>query len=274
MEIREPRWRRALVTGASAGIGAAISDQLAGDGTHLILVARDRERLREQAARLRREHDVEVDIAAADLSNPDDIVEVTRKIGDQWTLDLLVNNAGIGSVGLFHQQSMAAETAQIELNVLALVHLTHAAIPQMVAAGHGTIMNMSSLSARLPSPRNAVYGATKAFVTSFSESLHTELRDTGVTVTAVMPGAVRTEFQQRVGEHAFDHVPERAWMDADTVAASALGAAARGDVLHLPGRKYQAMAGAAQLMPRALLRTLARRTAPGQTSTRPGGTGN
>ncbi|MER5391759.1 SDR family NAD(P)-dependent oxidoreductase [Saccharopolyspora sp. NPDC002686] len=232
----------------------------------MVLVARNRERLQVLAERLQREHNIEVQVAAADLSNPDDIVEIAQKIGNQWPLDLLINNASIGSVGLFHRQPVAAETAQIELNVVALVQLTHAVVPHMVAAGHGTIMNLSSLSALPPSPCSAIYGATKAFVTSFSESLHTELSDTGVTVTAVMPGAVRTEFQQRVGEHAFDKVPERAWMSADAVAVSALSAAARGDALHIPGRKYQAVAAAAHLMPRALLRTLARRTAPGQTS--------
>ncbi len=258
------RWERALVTGASSGIGRAFARALAARGTHLILVARRRERLEELAGELRRAHGVEVEVIAADLLHPSDLARVEERLRDpSRPPDLLVNNAGIGNAGPFWRLPLEGEEATVGLNVTALLRLTRAALPGMVERGWGGVLNVSSLAGLLPQPHASTYAATKAFVTVFTESLAEELRGTGVRVLALCPGYTRTEFHQRKD---FAHLqqeeqhpggsglPAFLWASPDRVAEEGLRALERGKVVHIPGSLYRTTYALARLLPRAMVR--------------------
>lgn len=186
----------ALVTGASAGIGHEFVLQLAARGYDVILVARRRERLDELAARVRAEHDVErAEVIAADLADPAAPVAIAASVAELGlNVDLLVNNAGFGTHGRFEKLDPTREHDEINVNVASLVALTHAFLPAMLARGHGGVINVASTASFQPVPYMAVYGATKAFVCSFSEALHEEVRRRGVRVIALCPGPTATEF--------------------------------------------------------------------------------
>ena len=248
--------RRALVTGASSGIGAGFAEGLARQQYDLVLVARRRERLAEMAKRLRERREIEVEIAAADLTDPADLARLVETI-EATVPDLLVNNAGVGSVGEFAGLDPAREMAQIQLNAAAPVRLMRAALPGMIARGHGSIINVSSLAGFQPMPFNATYGATKAFLLSFSEALHEELRGTGVRVQVLCPGFTRTEFQEQAGIDA-SSVPGFAWMGVDAVVEASLHGLERGELLCIPGPANRLLAAVQRAAPHALTRRLAR----------------
>jgi short-subunit dehydrogenase len=249
---RKKPWR-ALVTGASSGIGAAFARRLAADGYDLTLVARSRESLGALAAQAGERHAVEIEVLPADLTRPEDLTRVEARLGQEPGFDLLVNNAGFGTAGPFADIDIEQETQEIRLNVVAVVRLAHAALGPMRARGRGAIVNVSSLAGLAPYPYTATYGATKAFVNSFSEALAEELRGTGVRVQALMPGFTRTEFQQRAGIDP-ETVPSFAWLEPETVVDASLAALARGDVVCIPGLGYRALAGVAGVLPRAAFR--------------------
>ncbi|HVU02147.1 MAG TPA: SDR family oxidoreductase [Polyangiaceae bacterium] len=248
----------AIVTGASAGIGAAFARALAARGKSLVLVARDGARLEGLAPELRAKGAPSVTVLPADLTAPADLVRVEQAVRSADGLSLLVNNAGFGTAGAFVKSSLDAEDREIRLNVLALVHLCHAAAPRLVARGSGGIINVSSVQGFFPSPFVATYGATKAFVTSFSEALAGELAGTGVTVQTLCPGFTRTEFQERAGMKTGD-VPRSAWMTPESVVAASLEALDRGDALCVPGAQNAALVGLEKLIPRALTRKITAR---------------
>lgn len=255
MEKKEHKLRRkALVTGASVGLGAAFAARLARDGFNLVLVARDEKRLHAHASKLEREHGVQADVVRADLTQPDELARV-EKIGAAG-LDVLVNNAGFGTFGTFHELDVQREHQQIALNVVAVVRLTHAALRPMVRQGQGAIINVSSVASFQPMPFNATYGATKAFVTSFTEALAEELRGTGVRVQALCPGFTRTEFQKRAGLHV-SGVPGFLWMSPEQVVDASLAALERDQVIVVPGASYKAMALLTGILPRPLVRRVA-----------------
>jgi short-subunit dehydrogenase len=253
-----PRWRRALVTGASAGIGEAIARRLAADGVDLVLVARRVDRLDRLAASLRSAV-TRVDILPADLTAPDGLARVASRLADDDApVDLLVNNAGFSSYGRFWELPRDGELAQVDCNVRAVVCLTHAALGRMVREGRGAVMNISSVSGNQPGPGNPTYGATKAFVTSFTEGVSIELRGTGVTITAVCPGLTRTEFHVIAGvADRMAATPGFLWMTADEVAADALEATAKGKVVHVNGLGNKVLAGLSGVAPRAVRRRVA-----------------
>lgn len=252
------RWERALVTGASAGIGEAIARELAAAGTDLVLVARRATRLAQLRDELAHER-CEVEVLVADLSSDHGIRAVAARLADDSSpVDLLVNNAGLGSYGRFWEQPVEDARRQIDVNVHAVVALAHAAARAMVARGRGTILDVSSIAGNQPSPGNTVYAATKAFVTNFTEALAIELRGTGVTATASCPGLTHTEFHDVAGVSAHG-APELLWMDARTVARDALDAAARGRVVRVHGAGNRALAIGARIAPRALVRAVAGR---------------
>jgi len=205
---------RALVTGASSGIGAAFATRLARDRYDLTVVARSRPRLDELATRLRAQGAV-VDVLVADLCHPAGVAATIAAIESE-PLDLLVNNAGFGTVGAYAELDAEREEAEVRLNVVALMRLTRAALPAMVARGAGAIVNVSSVAAFQPAPFNATYGATKAWVNSFTEAIAEELRDSGVRIQALCPGFTRTEFQSRAGIDV-SSLPSFVWMSADAV---------------------------------------------------------
>jgi short-subunit dehydrogenase len=188
----------ALITGASSGIGAELARIHAERKGNLVLVARRRERLEALKAELEQAHGITVHVIAKDLSDPEAPKQIHEELMARgMRIDYLINNAGFGNGGFFHQQDWAKNEAMIRVNVSALAALTRWFVPEMVAYGSGRILNVASMAAFLPGPLQAVYYASKAFVVSFSEAVNNELAGTGVTVTALCPGPVDTEFIER-----------------------------------------------------------------------------
>jgi hypothetical protein len=245
--------RHAWVTGASVGLGAAFARRLARDGYDLRLVARNRRQLEHLAAELHEAHGVRAEAVPADLTDAAALREVERALAHDAHLELLVNNAGFGTNGAFAALDADREEDEIRLNVVALTRLTRAALPGLVRRGHGGVINVSSMAGLQPAPFNATYGATKAFVNSFTEALHEELRGTGVRVMALCPGFTRTEFQQRAGIDT-SAVPAFAWMSAEEVVDAALAGFAGGQVVLVPGFGNWALSGVTAVLPRAVVR--------------------
>ncbi|MEO4002079.1 SDR family oxidoreductase [Mesorhizobium sp. CAU 1732] len=188
-----------LITGASSGIGATYAERFARRGHDLVLVARDKARLNALSARLRDETGVAVEIVVADLTDPDDLGLVAKRVSDDRKIGVLVNNAGAGLAGAFERQAIADVERLVSLNTTALLRLSHAAAGNFVAAGQGTIVNISSVVGLVPEFGQSVYGATKAFVLYLSQGLALELGPKGVYVQAVLPAATRTEIWERSG---------------------------------------------------------------------------
>lgn len=213
-----------LVSGASSGIGRQFAIDLATRGSSLVLVARRRDRLDQLADEIRRDNGTDVHVIAADLSSPTvgpDLRSAVADVGIRVTG--LVNNAGMGTFGAFAQEKPERLEAELAVDVLAPVRLTGAFLPDLLAAEHGLLINVASMAAYTPTPRMAVYGAAKAFVLSFTESLWAELRDTNITVFALSPGATRTEFNSVVGtEDATAGAPMRSPRDVIATALAHL----------------------------------------------------
>ena len=221
------------MTGASSGIGEAFADELAGRGVSLILVGRNADALEAVAARARA-RGVGVQVIRADLATDVGMTDVDRAIGEAApAIDLLVNNAALGQWGLFAELGLDRALESIRVNNEALVRLTHAAVTRMLAADRGSIIQMSSMAGASPGPQQAVYAATKAFVTSFGQALSAELAATPVTCTTVLPGFTRTNYFARVGLEP--DIPEDRWMTAAEVAQLSLEASERGRQLLIPG---------------------------------------
>lgn len=255
-------YHTALVTGASSGIGESFARALAARGTDLVIVARRTDRLNALAEELRERHRNQVEVLTADLTDPDQLRTVEQRVADpDRPIELLVNNAGFGTSGPFAESPIERELAEIDLNVVALVRLTHAALPGMIRRGHGGILNVSSLACYTPAPGTATYSATKAYVTCFSESLHAEVKSKGVHVTVLLPGFTRTEFQRAAGVDATG-MPKFAWLSADEVALAGLNAVAAGRAVCVPGVQYKAVAPVARMAPRALVRAVVGRVWP------------
>ncbi len=191
----------ALITGASSGIGAALARALARERLSLILIARNEKALETQAEQLRTQSP-EVIVLPADLTETGAAFKVFESLKQKkLSVDLLVNNAGFGSYGYFHEQPLENESAMIDLNIKSLVQLTHLFLPDMVSSGKGAIINISSTAGFQPVPFMATYAATKAFVTSFTNALHAELQPRGVRVINICPGRTATNFQLVSGSH-------------------------------------------------------------------------
>lgn len=249
------RWGRALVTGASSGIGDAIARRLAAEGTDLVLVARDAARLEALADELTTAHGVAVEVLAADLAAPVPRDAVERRLVDDGSpVDLLVNNAGFGTNGSFHELPVDREEQEVQLNVLAVLRLSRAALGHMVAAGRGHVLNIASVAALYPVPGSATYGATKAFLGSFGDAVHEELRGTGVVLTTSLPGFTRTEFQQRSGWDGQGRLPGPVWLTAEQVAAQSLDGAWAGHARVVPSWRYRAVTATTGVLPPSVKR--------------------
>ncbi|MGQ0802758.1 MAG: SDR family NAD(P)-dependent oxidoreductase [Actinomycetota bacterium] len=244
----------ALVTGASSGIGRAFAEALAARRDDVVLVARDTARLDQLASKLKGAHGTNAVVLTADLTADGGVTAVEERL--RAGVDLLVNNAGFGTFGKFAELPIETELREIQLNVVALVRLCQAALPGMIERGTGGIINVSSVAGHQPTPYNATYGATKAFVTSFTHSLHEEARGTDVRVTVLCPGFTKTEFQERAG---FDSsaVPGFLWQSADQVAAAALQANDRNRAECVPGVLNRVSAAVSGAMPASVSRRLA-----------------
>jgi short-subunit dehydrogenase len=249
----------ALVTGPTAGIGAAFARRLAADGYDLVLVARDVERLEATAADLRHRFGGAVEVLPADLADRVALAGVEQRLADrERPVDLLVNNAGFGTNTRFSQGDLEEEERQLDVLVRAVLRLSHAAVGGMVERGRGGIINVSSIAGYIPA---GTYGAAKAWVTSFSEGLAGELTGTGVHVLAVCPGFVRTEFHQRAGMDV-RAIPEILWLTPEQVVDQALDDLARGRLVSVAGLHYKGLSTLARHAPRGLASGVYRRRRP------------
>jgi short-subunit dehydrogenase len=247
----------ALVTGASAGIGRAFAVALATRGHDLVLVARDGARLDDLGAELTAAHGVAADVLAADLLTDTGVTTVADRLADpEHPVDILVNNAGFGTYGRFAELDVAHEVDEVELNVVALLRLTHAALGAMEPRHSGAILNVASLAAYQPNPISATYGATKAFVHSFTHAVREEARGTGVTVMLVCPGYTHTEFHDRAGLGESE-MPEFVWQSPETVATAALRDLDRGRSVSIPGVLNQTAAAFSSVSPAGITRRVA-----------------
>jgi short-subunit dehydrogenase len=252
--------RTALVTGATAGIGAAFTRRLAADGYDLILVARDAERLAAQGKELTAAHGVRVEVLAADLSTDDGPAPVADRLADpQRPVDLLVNNAGIGLRKSFTRTTVEDEARMLRLNIGAVMRLTHAALPAMMGRRHGAVVNVSSVAGFGPMQPGSTYSASKAWVTNFSESIGQYAARRGVHVMALCPGFTRTEFHERAGIETAGS-PEWMWLDAEDVVRVAFRDLGRGRLVSVPNWKYKAAVLGIRYTPHTLLAAVGRRT--------------
>lgn len=247
------QFERALVTGASAGIGRAIAVELAARRTDLVLVARNEARLKELADELSGAHGIDVEVLPADLTLPADRERVEQRVADQPIVDCVVNNAGWGPYGDMAGSDVATEADCVELNVTALTRLTQVAAQTFNARRRGGILNVSSLAGFQPNPGHATYGATKAFVTSLTEAVHEELLDSGVHVTALCPGYTRTEFHDRSDWHV-GGVPASVWGRAEDVARVGIDALVANRAIAIPGGPNRAVGNLSRVLPSGVTR--------------------
>lgn len=251
------RYERALVTGASSGIGRAIAVELASQGVHLVVAARDEQRLQDLAAEVAEAHGVDVEVLPADLATEAGRGLCVRRLEDHDVpVDLLVNNAGLVVDEQVADSDPEGRTLELEVNVVALTRLAVAAARVFRDRGHGGIANVASATAFFPLPGQATYAAGKAYVLSFSEALHMELAGTGVHVSVVCPGFTRTEIFDRA-DLDVSGVPSPMWMTAEQVARATVRGVETNDVVVTPGSANQALRLAARLTPTPLLRRLA-----------------
>ncbi|MFH9573495.1 SDR family NAD(P)-dependent oxidoreductase [Streptomyces sp. NPDC017230] len=247
----------ALITGSTAGIGAAFARRLAADGHDLVLVARDTERLRDQATELHDRHGIEAKVLTADLSTDAGIEAVAARLGERRSpVDLLINNAGFGNKGRFLDVSMADELTMLKVHCEAVLRLTSAAAETMRERKRGGVVNVASVAAFVP---RGTYGASKAWVVQFTQGVAKDLAGSGVRMMALAPGFVRTEFHERAGMGT-DNIPNWMWLDADKLVAAALVDLSRGKSLSIPDPRYKALMGAAKLVPRGMLGGITSRT--------------
>jgi len=246
----------AVITGASAGIGRELARQLAGRAKLVVLVARRRDRLEELRSELLRVNEtLQVDIREVDLSNLEQTGQLAGWLANK-PIDFLVNNAGLGDHGSFATADPSRVNEQIQVNALALTVLTRAVLPRMIAQKRGAILNVSSSAGFLPLPDLAVYAATKAYVTSFSEAIRAETRGRGITVTALCPGPVHTEFAQ-VADREVQRRKVRtspAHVSVEEVARAGLSAIERDQALVVPGIAVKILMTIVRALPLAVLR--------------------
>ncbi|NUS74074.1 MAG: SDR family oxidoreductase [Corynebacteriales bacterium] len=241
----------ALITGASAGIGAAFARALAQRGYDLVLVARREATLRAAADSLSADHGISVEVLAADVADPTGSSVIEARLARlENPIDLLINNAGLGLRERFGNGDVRDEEHMMRLNVLAVMRLTHAVIDQMRSRGGGQIINVSSVAGFAPTSPGSTYPATKAWVTSFSESLHMSLRPSGISVLALCPGFTHSEFHERAG------LPKGKgswWLDADYVVQVGLRDLARGKAVSIPAFRYKVVVSLLRHLPRRFL---------------------
>lgn len=253
----------ALITGPTSGLGAGYARRYARDGYNLVLVARDVRRLDDLANELRAANGVDVEVLAADLADADGRARVAERLAAG--VQVLINNAGFATSGEFWSADPALLQAQLDVNVTAVMQLTRAALPPMVAAANGYIINIASVAGLL-SGRGSTYSASKAWVVSFTEGLANGLGGTGVSMHAVCPGFVHTEFHQRAGID-MKSVPSLMWLNVDDVVSESLADIAKGKVVSVPGFQYKALTTVGRLVPRGLVREVNKRVARGRDRT-------
>jgi uncharacterized protein len=245
----------ALITGASAGLGATFARQLAAEGFDLILVARRAGALEQLAAELHAKYGISAETVTADLTRDDDVGRVCQLLAATERLELLVNNAGFGSRGLFFEADAEQQDAMHRLHVVATERLTRAALPGLVARQRGGIINVASVAGFIIGVGNISYCATKAWMVVFTEGLYLELKSMAspVTVQALCPGYTYTEFHDVLGVDRASIMGKDWWMSADRVVGESLSGFKRGQLLVIPGMRYRVLVSVAKFLPRSLL---------------------
>jgi short-subunit dehydrogenase len=223
----------ALVTGSSTGIGAVYADRLAKRGYDLILVARDKQKLQSVADRIKSETNRSVEIIAADLTQKADLGAVENRLRSDSTITLLVNNAGLGATAQLIDSNLDDLQRMIDLNVTALTRLSGAVVPAFVSRGKGIIINIASIVALAPEILNGAYSGSKAYVVNFTQSMHLELKDKGIQVQAVLPGAIDTPFWDKTG-FAVTNLPDEMVMSPEDLVDAALAGLDQGEVITIP----------------------------------------
>ena len=248
----------AVVTGASSGLGATFARKLAAAGYDLTLVARRKDRLEQLGAELMREHKVRVEALVADLATDAGVDVVAEHLRSAPNLELLVNNAGFGTMGLFFNADIASQDAMHRVHVMATMHLSHAALQRMVRQRSGAIINVSSVAAFAVGAGSASYGATKAWINAFTKALDAELRATQspVKVQALCPGFTITEFHDTLGVDR-KLISGWLWMQADKVVEDSLRGLERGKVIVVPGWQYKVLVTVLKHLPEFAMRRLA-----------------
>lgn len=251
-----------LVTGASSGIGADIARSLAARGHGVVLVARRTERLEQLAGELRDRNGVRVETVGSDLCDADARRSLRAEIEERGLrVEVLVNSAGFGTAGRFDQLDLERELEMVRLNVEAVVDLCGRYVPGLVRRGRGAVLNVASTAAFQPLPRQATYAASKAFVLAFTDALHEDLADTGVTATTLCPGPAKTEFMTTAGID-WEGLPGFIWSDPADVAEAGVKGLERGSRLIVPGALNRAGAFGGQHAPRGLLLRVAGKVYP------------
>lgn len=247
--------RTALVTGASSGLGAEFARQLAARGADVVLVARDHAALAAVAERIHADFGTHVDVLVADLLDDDERAAVEARLAAG--VDVLVNNAGFGLDLAFEKTDVADEVRHLRLHVEAALRLTHAALPTMLERGGGRVVNVASVAGFVP---RGTYGAVKGWLISFSRWANVVYGPRGVSVTAVCPGFVHTNFHERLGlPPGQEGVPPGMWLTADTVVREGLRAAARGRSVSIPSLRYKLLVAVSRLLPdRTVVKAAAR----------------
>ena len=240
-----------LVTGATSGIGAEFARQLAARGDDVVLVARDQDRLAAYAEELTTQHRVNVEVLVADLADRAQVALVEHRLRDDTRpIDLLVNNAGFTVNQPFLDGDLDDEQRMLDVLVTAVMRLTHAAIPGMVARGTGGVINVSSVAGFIA---GGTYSAAKSYATVFSESIDRQLGGTGVRVMALCPGFTHTAFHQRA-DIDMSFLPDWMWLDSPQLVAEALADFRRGKAVSIPGAQYKTLMTIARYGPRPLVR--------------------
>jgi uncharacterized protein len=241
----------ALVTGATAGIGESFTRLLASKGFNIALVARDEARLHERTANLREKYGVQTYVLPADLATAQGCAAVEEYL-QEFDIEVLINNAGFGINKAFTASDLKAEQDLLDVLVRTPMRLMHVALPKMMARNSGTIINVSSVASFIA---GGTYSASKSYLTVLSESLHTEVRDTNVKISALSPGFTRTEFHQR-GRMKMKGLPNFMWLDSDWLVAAAWSDAQSGKAVSIPGWQYKILIALISLAPRSAVRKI------------------
>ena len=243
----------ALITGATAGIGAAYAKLLAKEGFDLVLVARDLPRLKGVAKELSNLYKIKAETIKADLTKPAQLAKVEKRLANNSKpIEVLINNAGFGLKDSFLVSNLAKEQELLDVLVTAPMRLSHAVLPGMIKRNSGSIVNVSSVASFIA---GGTYSAAKSYLTVFSEYLHTELRDTNIKVSALCPGFTRTEFHAR-GKMKMSGLPNYMWTTVDQVVAKSWRYVKAGKVICIPGWQYMLLSSIARIAPRPVVRKL------------------
>jgi short-subunit dehydrogenase len=249
----------ALITGATSGIGAAFARRLAGRGHDLLLTGRRVDPLSALARELEASFPIRVQTAIVELADERALAELVERVRGMQPA-MLVNNAGYGLGSRFDEDTIESELSMVQVHLLATMRLTHAAIPGMIERGAGAIVNVSSLAALFPLPRNVAYCSTKSFLISFSETLYMELAPRGIAVQALCPGFVRSEFHSRMGTRTYEGFGRNlVWMSPDKVVRISLSHLGRGRVICIPGTFNRALSYLRHFIPKRLYYRMATR---------------